>query len=362
MIEERLAAWVLSDLTGVGPVGFSALIEKFGSASNVFERSVDELISSEAANPRVAQKIASPRNWTDLLAKFNATIPDGASVISLTEIGYPSKLRNLSNPPPFIYYLGDIALFEQPSLAVVGSRRPTDYGRRLTSRIVTELAQAGVVIVSGLAYGIDGVAHQAALETGGKTAAVFGCSLETIYPPGHKALAQRIIQQGCLISEFPKGTRPERFNFPVRNRIVAGLSDGVLVVEAGQRSGALVTAQIALDQNRDVLAIPGSIDSELSVGPNSLIKQGAIAVTSAEDIFANFGWHRATAAKEPTYDLRKLAVDELTIFNILSVQPVHVDEIGRKSQLGPGKTAEALLNLELKGFIMRKPGNFVVRA
>ncbi len=224
------------------------------------------------------------------------------------------------------------------------------------------MAAAGVVIVSGLAYGIDGTAHQATLEAGGITAAVFGCGLDTIYPPGHRTLAQRIIESGCLISEFPMGTKPERFNFPVRNRIVAGLSDGVLVVEAGQRSGALVTASLALDQGRDVLAIPGSIENELSVGPNSLIKQGALTVTSADDIFANFGWHRSTATKERNYDLGKLSKDELAIFGLLSVQPVHLDEIGRGAALGPGKIAEALLNLELKGLIMRKPGNFVVKA
>lgn len=362
MIEEPLAAWALSEIDGIGAVGFLSLVEKFGSAANIFERSVDDLVSSETVNPNLAKKIVAPKDWDELSQKFRKTIPDGASIISLTEKGFPSKLRNITNPPAYLYYKGDITIFEQPTLAVVGSRRPTDYGLRLTSRIVSDLAAAGVVIISGLAYGIDGAAHQATLEAGGRTAAVFGCGLDTIYPLGHRALAQRIIQSGCLISEFPKGTKPERFNFPVRNRIVAGLSDGVLVVEASQRSGALVTAGLALDQNRDVLAIPGSVDSELSLGPNGLIKQGAIAVTSADDVFANFGWHRATAAKEPSYDLGKLSKDELSVFSLLSAQPVHVDEIGRKGQLGPGKTAEALLNLELKGFIIRKPGNFVVRA
>jgi DNA processing protein len=362
MINEPLAAWALSGIDGIGAIGFVTLIEKFGSAASVFERSIDDLISSETVNPHLAKKIASYRNWDELSQKFQKSIPDDAKIVSLTEKSYPARLRNIANPPAYIYYKGDITIFEQPSLAVVGSRRPTDYGRRLTSRIVSELAGAGVIIISGLAYGIDGVAHQATLEVGGRTAAVFGCGLDTVYPPGHRTLAQRIIQSGCLISEFPRGTKPERFNFPVRNRIVAGLSDGVLVVEAGQRSGALVTSSLALDQGRDVLAVPGSVDSELSIGPNNLIKQGAVAVTSAEDIFANFGWHRATAAKEPTYDLSKLSKDELAVFGLLSVQPLHVDEIGRKAQLGPGKIAEALLNLELKGFIIRKPGNFVVRA
>ncbi|HBC47381.1 MAG TPA: DNA-protecting protein DprA, partial [candidate division Zixibacteria bacterium] len=223
MIEEPLAAWALSEIDGIGAVGFLSLVEKFGSAANIFERSVDDLVSSETVNPNLAKKIVAPKDWDELSQKFRKTIPDGASIISLTEKGFPSKLRNITNPPAYLYYKGDITIFEQPTLAVVGSRRPTDYGLRLTSRIVSDLAAAGVVIISGLAYGIDGAAHQATLEAGGRTAAVFGCGLDTIYPLGHRALAQRIIQSGCLISEFPKGTKPERFNFPVRNRIVAGL-------------------------------------------------------------------------------------------------------------------------------------------
>jgi DNA processing protein len=362
MIDERLASWALSGIDGIGPAAFLRLIENFGSAAAVFSASSEKLVSSEAVNRNLAEKIASTGNWEKLSEKFRKTIPSGARIMALTEQAYPSKLKNIPDPPPILYYEGDIAIFERPTLAVVGSRRPTDYGLRLTSRIVGELAGAGVVIISGLAYGIDGTAHQAALEARGLTAAIFGCGLDIIYPSGHKALAQRIIQSGCLVSEFPGGTRPERFNFPVRNRVVAGLSDGVMVVEAGPKSGALVTARLALDQGRDVLAIPGAVDSEQSYGPNALIKQGAVAVTSAQDIFDNFGWHRATAAREPGYDLSKLSRDETAVFQILSVQPMHVDEIGRKSGFGPGKTAEALLNLELKGFIMRKPGNFVVKA
>ena len=362
MIDEQLASWALSGIDGIGPAAFLHLTEKFGSAAAVFDKSPDEILSAEVVNKHLASRIASQRDWEQLSIKFQKSVPENSQVVCLAESSYPSKLKNIPDPPPLIYYAGDINIFERPTLAVVGSRKPTDYGIRLASRIVTELAAAGVVIISGLAYGIDGIAHQAALEAGGLTAAVFGCGLDIIYPSGHRELAKRIVQSGCLLSEFPKGTRPERYNFPIRNRIVAGLSDGVLVVEAGQRSGALVTARLALDQNRDVLAVPGSVDNELSFGPNALIKQGAIAVTSAGDVFANFGWHRAEAAIEHSYDLSKLSKEELAVFDLLSVQPVHVDEIGRRGQLGPGKTAEALLNLELKGFIMRKPGNFVVKA
>lgn len=361
MIDEKTAVWTLSGIDGIGPAGFAGLIEKFGTASRVFEASIDTLIAANI-NPKIVHSITTARDWQQQAENFWATIPADAKVVCLTESEYPSRLKNIASAPPYIYYKGDLSIFERPALAVVGSRRPTDYGLRMASRMVGELASAGVVIVSGLAYGIDGAAHQAALEAGGITAAVFGCGLDTIYPSGHKGLSERILKLGCLISEFPKGTRPEPFNFPVRNRIVAGLSDGVLVIEAGEKSGALLTANMALDQGRDVLAIPGSVDNNMSFGPNALIKQGAVAVTSAEDIFVNFGWHKSEAPQKADIDISKLSKEEHRIFEQISVQPVHIDELNRKSQLGPGKIAEALLNLELKGFIMRKPGNFIVRA
>ena len=361
MIDEKLAVWTLCGIDGIGPAGFVNLLEKFGSASKIFETPLDGLISANI-NPRIVQNIVAKRDWNRQADLFIATIPPDTEIAILSGPEYPARLKNIPTPPPYIYYKGDLTVFERPTLAVVGSRRPTDYGLRMASRLVGELASAGVTIVSGLAYGIDGAAHQAALEAGGITAAVFGCGLDTIYPSGHRALAERIVKSGCLISEFPKGTKPEPYNFPVRNRIVAGLSDGVLVIEAGEKSGALLTATIALDQGRDVLAVPGSVDNDLSVGPNSLIKQGAIAVTTAEDIFVNFGWHKSELPKKVEQDLSKLSKEEHKIFEQVSVQPIHIDELNRKSQLGPGKIAEALLNLELKGFIMRKPGNFIVRA
>jgi DNA processing protein len=362
MIDEKIAVWALSGIEGVGPAVFLRLIEKFGCASAVFESTGDSILRSETVNRNLADKIAGPRNWNEVKERFDKSLPEGAGFICLTQEGYPPKLRNITDPPPYLYFRGSLEIFDKPTLAVVGSRRPTDYGLRMTSRLVSELATAGVVIISGLAYGIDGAAHQSALESGGQTAAVFGCGLDYVYPSGHRGLAKRIAESGCLLSEFPKGTRPEKFNFPVRNRIVSGLSDGVLVVEAGEKSGALVTASLALEQGRDVLAVPGSVDNKFSFGPNDLIKQGAAAVTTADDIFANFGWHKSTVIKEPEYDVARLSKDELLVFNLLSAQALHIDELVRKAELGPGRTAQALLNLELKGFIIRKPGNYVVRA
>jgi DNA processing protein len=362
MTDEKLAAWALSNFDGIGPASFVKLVAKFGSASAVFSGSENQFSEMELTSRNLIKKILSPQDWDGCRMRFEKAMVAGALFVAYTESQYPSKLKNIPDPPPYLYYRGDLGIFEQPSLAIVGSRRPSDYGLRMAARIAGELASAGVVIISGLAYGVDGAAHQATLDAGGKTAAVFGCGLDIVYPSGHRALAARIAESGCLLSEFAKGVRPERFNFPVRNRIVAGLADGVLVVEAGEKSGALVTAGIALEQGKDILALPGSVDCALSYGPNSLIKQGAVTVTSADDIFDNFGWYKSRAFKEPPRDLSKLSKDELAIFHLLSVQPVHLDEIGRKAQLGPGKTAEVLLNLELKGLIIRRPGNFVVIA
>jgi DNA processing protein len=226
--------------------------------------------------------------------------------------------------------------------------------------IAGRLAASGVTVISGMAHGIDSAAHRAALKAGGKTAAVFGNSLDIIYPPGNRRLAGEIKDKGCLISEFPAGTKPAPYNFPFRNRIISGLSDGVLVVEARAQSGALITANLALEQGRDVMAVPGNVDNVLSHGPNNLLRSGAIPVLSAEDIFDNFGWHEPE--KREKREKPRLSGDEEKIYEYLSVKPLHLDDLIRKTGFDHGRTAEVLLNLELKGFIMRKPGNFLVQA
>ena len=362
MRDESLATWALAKTEGVGSIIFSQLVGKFGSAAAVLEASGEELAKSEIVNDSLARKIQGIEDWERIHQEFEKGKPAGTEFVPLASDLYPAKLRNIADPPPYLFFIGDPGILNKPAIAVVGSRKPSDYGLRMTARIAGELAQSGIVIISGLAYGIDGAAHQAALDAGGLTAAVFGCGLDTIYPAGHSSLARRITETGCLISEFEKGIKPERFNFPVRNRIVAGLAEGVLVIEAAEKSGALVTALLALEQNREVLALPGSVDSKLSYGPNNLIKQGATAITSAQDIFDYFKWHRSAAEKSKAPDLSNLSKEEQIIYNCLTVQPIHLDEINRKNGLGHGKTAEALLNLEMKGFIIRKPGNYVVKA
>jgi len=362
MIDEKLASWALSHIDGIGAVIFARLINKFGTAMAIFEQSTEDILESEIISRSCAEKIVSFKKWDETANSLGQAIPSGVDFITLSDDAYPSKLKNINDPPPYLFYVGNIEILNRPSIAIVGSRKPSDYGFRMASKMAGEMASSGIVIISGLAYGIDGASHQATLEAGGLTAAVFGCGLDIFYPPGHSALARRIAETGCLLSEFEKGTKPERFNFPVRNRIVSGLADGVLVIEAAEKSGALVTASLALEQGREVLAIPGSVDSKLSFGTNNLIKQGATTVTSVQDIFDCFKWHKATSAIEKTPDISRLSKNEQTIFTSITVQPIHLDEIGRNAGLGHGITAEVLLNLEMKGLIIRKPGNYVVKA
>lgn len=362
MMDEKIAIWTLAGINGLGAAGVKRIVNHFGSAANVFDLDEGQLKASNLFTKSMIGQLREKRDGQAMGELLKKSTPPGAGFVSISEQGYPEKLKNINDPPPYLYFKGDLDVFDGPSLAIVGSRRPTDYGRRITSRLAGELASTGVLIVSGLAFGIDAIAHQAALEAGGKTAAVFGCGLDYIYPRAHSTLASRIIESGSLLSEFPKGTRPERFNFPVRNRIISGLTDGVLVVEAAEKSGALVTANLALDQGREVLAIPGNVESKFSYGPNDLIKQGAVPVTSVEDIMANFGWHKSEVFSRPDRDLSRLTSNERTLFGHISVQPVHIDELGRKLGSSPAKISELLLSLEIKGFIMRKPGNYVVKA
>lgn len=361
-MNERTAIWALTEIRGLGAAGIKKLIEEFGTGVGVFEAFAGKEYGCKTVSEKLGDLLAADRDWKATESRMKKSIPPGAEMTVISEQRYPSRLRNIPDPPPVLYFKGNPELLNGPALAIVGSRKPSDYGLRITARIAEELGAAGVLIVSGLAFGIDARAHEAALDAKGISAAVFGCAIDNVYPAAHRSLADKIAGSGCLLSEFPRGVRPERFNFPVRNRIISGISDGVLVVEAGGKSGALITAELALDQGREVLAVPGSVDSALSAGPNRLIKQGASPVTEVEDVLELFGWHKSEKAAAQRVDLSKLSADELRIYSQLSIQPTHLDDLGRRTDLSPSRTAELLLNLEIKGFILRKPGNFVVKA
>jgi DNA processing protein len=269
-------------------------------------------------------------------------------------------LAEIYDPPPVLYVRGELDPADVPLLSIVGTRGATAYGRMAAERLAVGVAQAGVTVVSGMAYGIDAAAHRGALDAGGRTIAVLGSGLDRIYPSQHTRLAQQIIQQGALITEFPLGTKPDARNFPQRNRIVSGLSFGTLVVEAGERSGALGTAAYAAEQGRDVMAVPGSIYSPASQGTNRLIRDGAIPITGVEDILLEL---------EPQRGMRPMAAErivpaddtERALLAILGDEPLHIDEIARAVSLPMSVVSSGLAIMELKGMARQSGGMNYVR-
>ena len=289
---------------------------------------------------------------------------NGVQLLSLTDLRYPPLLLEIADPPPLLYVWGDLDCLIAPQLAVVGSRRPSRQGLNDANDFAAALAGGGFTITSGLAYGIDAAAHRAALNIGGKTVAVLGSGIDSIYPAANRELAAAISQQGAVISDFPIGTPPRAQHFPSRNRIISGLSLGVLVVEAALQSGSLVTARLAAEQNREVFALPGSIHNPVSRGCNSLIRQGATLVQSAEDIVSELrGWtapeaceRSPTAAVAPAVEL---GAEEATVFAAVGFQPISLDEIlGIVTQTAPEVLA-TLAELELLGLIENRGGSYV---
>jgi DNA processing protein len=273
---------------------------------------------------------------------------------------YPASLRNIADPPPVLYVRGQLMARDEWALAVVGTRRATVYGREVTRSLVSGLAASGVTIVSGLAHGIDTHAHQVALDAGGRTLAVLGSGIDVIYPAENRKLAELIVNSGAILSEYPLGAQPESGNFPRRNRIISGLSLGVLVVEGTKSSGAMITADYASEQGREIFAVPGSILSPNSAGPNYLIQQGAKLVTTMGDILEELNLTMAAeqaAAREIIPDNETEAV----LLRHLSAEPMHVDELGRAAQLPINEVASTLTLMELKGKVRQVGGmNYIV--
>jgi DNA processing protein len=307
--------------------------------------------------------IAESRKTADPLKLFNNLLDEGIKICCIEDSNYPELLHSIFYPPYIFYYRGELESLNQLCIGVVGSRAATNYGKVQARRFGNELTNQGMIVVSGMARGIDTEAHLGALEAGGKTAAVLGSGLKVIYPPENRKLYNSIVQNGIVLSEFPPETHPEPGNFPVRNRTIAGLCRGVLVVEAKQRSGALITADFALEQGRDVFAIPGPINSKNSEGANYLIKQGACLVSSIEDILAEYDISCKNNLTE-TYQ-GELFVDieneELSILEMLGHEAVHFDILMNNTQLSNGVLSTLLLKMELKGIIRAMPGNYYLK-
>jgi len=354
----------LNSIDGLGPVRIRRLLECFGTPKDVFEAPPSLLLdrklipSSSAKAFHQAQKLLD-----DARAQIESCAESGISILILTDGDYPAYLKEIFAPPPVLYVKGCISVLRGHGLAIVGTRTPTSYGKECTRALTAELCP-NAVIVSGLAKGIDTVAHERCLELGGKTVAVLGSGIGRIYPPENRRLAERICESGALVSEFPPGTVPEAYNFPRRNRVISGISCGVIVVEAGEKSGALITADYALQQNRTVFAVPGPINSPVSAGTFRLIKDGAVPVRSAADIFEHISAVTfAPMLSAPPQKIRseqpprpELAAHEVAVWDALSDEPQRVDTIAEACGVEIPRLLGVLLSLELKGFISQLGG------
>ncbi len=290
----------------------------------------------------------------------------GIKRIDLNHPDYPDRLKNIDGPPLYLYMKGEICQQDSNAIAIVGTRRPTPYGRRVAERLATELSFAGFTIVSGMARGIDSVAHKAALKAGGRSIGVLGCGIDVVYPRENSPLFADMAGSGALISEFPMGTGPEKKNFPQRNRIISGLSLGTVVIEASERSGSLITARFALEQGREVFAVPGNINSPVSIGTNNLIKQGAKLVATTEDILEEFEQLLTHGSKHgiksSLIDHRTPSGEEGIVYKILTLEPKHINQIIIESGVEPPKVMQLLLDLEIKGLIEQIAGSCYVKA
>ncbi len=368
MPQPDLKYWLaLARVPNFGSARISKLSRAFPNMERAFSASVTDLLEA-GFDPNLAHHFLQTRLHINPDAELEKLHASGASVLTRKDPEYPPLLAKIFDPPPLLFYRGTLPDPSRKHISVVGTRTPTKYGQRVSETIIRDLAEAEVVIVSGLAYGIDALAHEITLRHGGTTVAVLGSSVDTasIYPAGNRHIASQILAHGgAIVSEFPIGTPPLPFHFPLRNRIIAGLSHGTLVIEAAQKSGSLITARAALEGGRDVYAVPGNIDEEMSEGPNNLIKMGAIPVTCANDLLgisADTGTPKTrTQAQKKTYTYEPRSETERLILEQMGTDPLHVDELARATLLAIEVLGSTLTLLEMKGIIKHEGGRYYTR-
>jgi len=362
-MEEKEALIVLNSIEGLGFLKLKNLKENFGSFAKAISEDEEKLSKVEGITKNLAVKIKKALREFDLKRELSLIKENRITLLSLEDKDYPKNLKEIYDPPYLLYVKGELKEQDENALAIVGSRIASYYGLSLAEKFSFLLALRGITIISGLARGIDTQAHKGALKAKGRTIAVLGSGLVNIYPEENKKLAEEIENSGALISEFPLEYPPLRQNFPRRNRVISGLSKGVIVVEAGERSGALITADFALEQGREVFAIPGKIDSPTSQGTHNLIKQGAKLVSSIEDILEELKLDINYVVEEnnkPTEE-KIITEEEKKVYQLLNNEPKHIDEIKRETELEITKLSNILLKLELKGLIRQLPGKMFVR-
>lgn len=344
------AYWIaLGKVPGIGPTRLASLLEVCGSVEGIWKASIQTL-GTAGLDRRTLENLLSYRRTLDPAAELQQLTRSGVQITTWDDDDYPSNLRQIDTPPPLLYVRGGFVEADEWAIGIVGTRRASAYGREVAHTLATELAKAGITIVSGLALGIDAVAHEAALDAGGRTIGVLGSGVDQLYPAKNRSLALRMVEQGAVVSEYALGVKPEARNFPPRNRIISGLSKGIIVVEANERSGALITTSFAAEQGRDVFAVPGSIFSPTSAGCNQLIQNGATPLLSVNDVLEQLNMTkihvqqsvRQTVPPEPL---------EADLLAYLSAAPQYIDDIVRQAELPSAQVGSLLTIMELKGLV-----------
>ncbi len=360
---ENLFPWFrLKSTPGVGNLIYKRLIDVFHSPEKAIHAPRKDLIQVEGMSDRLISAIKR-HTLPDYLKKELETVHQkGFKILTLIDTDYPALLLEIPDPPPYLYVYGGLSA-SRKNISIVGSRNATQYGRDTTQRLGCDLASLGMTIVSGMARGIDTAAHEGALMAQGKTIAVLGSGLERIYPKENESLFHKIAENGAVITEFPLKAEPEAHHFPMRNRVISGLSLGTVIVEATLRSGSLITARLAAEQNREVFAVPGSINSFKSTGTHTLIKQGAKLVEQAGDVMEEIPYRmdRSTDEEKTLVDgkaapISSLSALETSVLHALEHYPLHIDHLIRKLGMGPSELSSTLLSLELKGVVLQDPG------
>jgi DNA processing protein len=347
-VEDDTPYWIAFRLAEVASANrMLAMVERFGSAREAWKAPASQLRAVLGNRERMLGNLLKARDSIDPLKEAELLDAAGVRVVTLANDGYPRLLREISAPPPVLFHRGAFMETDDAAVAIVGTRRATAYGRDMARQIAGDLASAGITIVSGLAHGVDGIAHQAALEADGRTFAVLGSGIHDIYPREHKGLAQRVADQGALISDNVPYAKPDRWNFPARNRIISGLSLGVVVIEAPEKSGALITVDFAADQGRDVFAVPGPVHSAASAGCLKIMREGARPIRNAEDVIEDLRLNRV-----PMEDVSQPALfledDDRRVLHVLTGTPLHIDDVVEASGLPLPRVSVILLTLELR--------------
>jgi DNA processing protein len=347
--------WVaISMVKGIGAVRFRALIDFFGDAEMAWNAPAHALREA-GLSEKIVTNLLQLRGSISLEKVWERMETQDIKILIWDDPEYPRRLREIDQPPPVLYYRGSLTPEDEWAVAIVGTRRNTPYGRQVAEDIASTLARSGITVVSGLARGIDAFAHHAAVDAGGRSLAVLGCGVDHIYPPENRRLAEQVITQGALVSDYPPGTAPEAVNFPARNRIISGLSLAVVIVEAGVSSGAIITAAFAADQGREVFAIPGNINAPQSQGANRLIRDGARPLLNPQEILEVLDLQMVPEHREARIMLPTDAI-EATLYRTLSQEPTHIDEIRARADLPIDQVTASLAMMELKGLVRQVGG------